>query len=293
MTIASPTDCLNKNQLFLLETLVRGFVMQLRSINYKEYEGKDQEWFLDGLTLGLRNLLVGRNATGKTRTLNVIANLAKLICGEIPQTLSSSNYKAIFSDGEKEMIYALHIENQLVLSESFSIDGKVLLERGAGGEGRIFAERVDGGKVIEFQTPEKELAAVVRRDSKQHSYLQFLYDWGTSVRHFQFGANLGKDQYAIVLPKGGIDPSDKDASQIVGILRKALKNHPTEFKEAMLRDMELIDYPLEDIGTGPQISISVLGDLPGSWLGSGRRNAGSGVKRNKTPCLRECFGCLL
>jgi len=50
--------------------------MQLTRLEYSEYEGKEQEWTLEGLTLGKRNLLVGKNATGKTRTLNVIAGLA-------------------------------------------------------------------------------------------------------------------------------------------------------------------------------------------------------------------------
>ena len=46
--------------------------MQLVSISYKEFEGQDQEWTLDKLTLKDRNLLVGKNATGKTRVLNII-----------------------------------------------------------------------------------------------------------------------------------------------------------------------------------------------------------------------------
>ena len=63
--------------------------MLLKSISYAEQEGRDQEWVLEEMPLGKRNLIVGRNATGKTRALNVIGNVAKLICGELPITMSS------------------------------------------------------------------------------------------------------------------------------------------------------------------------------------------------------------
>ena len=58
--------------------------MRLASIAYKEWEGRDQEWILDEVKFGQRNLLVGKNATGKTRVLNIIGGLAKLLAREMP-----------------------------------------------------------------------------------------------------------------------------------------------------------------------------------------------------------------
>ena len=51
--------------------------MQLQSIKYSEFEGGYQDWILDGLQLGMRNLVVGENASGKTQTLGVISGLAQ------------------------------------------------------------------------------------------------------------------------------------------------------------------------------------------------------------------------
>ena len=52
--------------------------MRLVTLSYKEYEGRDQEWILDHLALGSRNLLVGKNATGRSRTLNVFVGAARV-----------------------------------------------------------------------------------------------------------------------------------------------------------------------------------------------------------------------
>src|SRR4051812_31377204 len=109
--------------------------MQLTRLDYSEFEGKEQEWTLEGLTLGKRNLLVGKNATGKSRTLNVIAGLAKMLCGERLPTLLTGTYKVLFEDDGRSLEYSVSIQDRQVLRESFSDGGKTLLERGDGGEG--------------------------------------------------------------------------------------------------------------------------------------------------------------
>ena len=76
--------------------------MLLKSINYSEYKGTEQEWTLEGLTLGNRNLLVGKNATGKTRALSVIYGLARLLRGEqSPDKFRSGDNTAVFSEDGK------------------------------------------------------------------------------------------------------------------------------------------------------------------------------------------------
>ncbi len=230
--------------------------MLLKSISYSEDRGKDQEWILEELTLGTRNLLVGKNATGKTRTLNLISGLAKLISGKLPPVaLRTGNSKAIFTEKGKTFEYALQIEDKQVVFESFTVEGKAQLERGEGGEGRIFAEKVGSGTMIEFQTPQAEVAAFVRRDSKQHSFLEPLHQWASSVRHYHFGTALGRDNLAVEVKKGGIVPDGRDPEQVVGLFLRAKKDFPGMFENALLRDMEKVDYPLDSINVGPPVSI--------------------------------------
>ena len=244
--------------------------MQLTSISYKEFEGQDQEWTLDGLTLGRINLLVGKNATGKSRTLNLIGGLAQLLCGDRSPTLLSGSYRATFVEGEKRMVYSLRIEDRQVLSESFTVDGVNLLKRGENGEGLIYADKINKGMMIEFQTPQDELAAFVRRDSKQHSFLEPLHAWGIGVRHYSFGTPLGKDHFPIVVKKGGAVPDGKKADEVVGLFMRAKKDFRERFVGAVVRDMESVDYPISEIGVAAPVSIqfehSFSDDLVGLWV---------------------------
>jgi hypothetical protein len=244
--------------------------MRLVTFRYQEFAGKDQEWILDDLTLGPRNLLVGRNATGKTRTLNVIGALAKILCGQRAPTLVSGDFVACFDHGGKKVTYRMRAEDEKVVMEDLAIDGRVLLQRGDGGVGKIFAAQIDGGKEITFQTPQNELAAAVRRDAIQHPFLQPLYEWASAVRHFYFGTPLGKDSFAVILPQGARNPADaddKDATQVVGIYRKAVKElGEASFKKRMLSDLERVGYPADEISVGPPISIRVHSELPGQLV---------------------------
>jgi len=53
--------------------------MILKKINFYQNKGKPNYWKIKGVNLEQANLVVGLNATGKTRLMNVIINLAKII----------------------------------------------------------------------------------------------------------------------------------------------------------------------------------------------------------------------
>src|SRR5438105_2660649 len=126
---------------------VEGVVIRLRSVKYAEWEGTSQEWKLEGISLGHINLIVGKNASGKTRILNIISGLAGQLAGGAPLPLSGE-YDARFLDDGKDLRYQLKYADQQVTAESFSVGDEVLLQRGHGGTGEIFAEEVDEGKKI-------------------------------------------------------------------------------------------------------------------------------------------------
>jgi len=60
--------------------------MRLISVDYSEHAGRDYEWVIQNFTVAPIMLIVGRNATGKTRTLNLIAGLrgAKPSADQLP-----------------------------------------------------------------------------------------------------------------------------------------------------------------------------------------------------------------
>ncbi len=236
--------------------------MLLRSLKFAEWEGTPQEWTIVGLSLGERNLIVGKNASGKTRTLNIISALASYLAGVRPLALSG-NFDATFSHEQKVLMYHLKYEDSQIVEEKFSLGNKILLNRGHGGEGVIWAEDIEGGKDIRFQTPPSELAAVARRDTIQHKFLEPLYAWGSSLRHYHFGSSLGQDHLAVFSGKADRKIDDRDEKAVVALYREAEKDFGDGFKQGVINDMREIDYNIEEIGIRPPVSIRLVPGLPG------------------------------
>jgi energy-coupling factor transporter ATP-binding protein EcfA2 len=240
-------------------------MVRLKSVKYAEWEDTPQEWTLDSLSLADINLVVGKNASGKSRTLNIINALAKHLAGGNKLPLSG-NYDAEFRWDTRIIRYELRFEDEKVLAEKYSLDGEILLDRGTGGEGTILAEEIDGGKRIRFQSPTSELAAVARRDAIQHKFLEPLYSWGASLRHYQFGTSLGKERLAVFGVKGGEDIDERDPSAVIALYRKAEKDLGSTFVDAMIKDMDTVGYALEEVGVRAPISVRVSG-IPGEVVG--------------------------
>jgi len=241
-------------------------MIQLKSVKYAEFEGTPQEWRLDGLSLAESNLIVGKNASGKSRALNIIHALARNLAGVGGASLSS-NYDVEFIHDGKAINYQLKCEEEHVVFEEFSVEGRVLLKRGSGGEGLIWAEEIDGGKDIRFQTPTSELAAVARQDAIQHRFLEPLYSWGSSLRHYYFGTALGKDHLAVLTEKGGGKVDERDPNAVVALYRLAEKEFNEEFRQALMLDMRQLDYDVEELGLKAPVSIRIVSGLPGELVG--------------------------
>lgn len=234
--------------------------MKLNSLNYVQFEGKPKQWRLIGLSLGDVNLLVGKNASGKSRTLNIINSLAKLLSRTTNLVFTSGNYDVVFDNEGQRLNYILHYEQNKIVSERFVVDGKVRLERGEGGAGEIWAEKLNG--FMEFQAPEDQLAAVVRQDNIQHSFLAPLQLWAQCLYHYQFGTPLGKDRFAIIV--NDPPPLDlKDSNNVVPIFRRGFKEYGEPFKQSIMRDMDRIGYPLNEIYDQAPSSVTIAGLFPG------------------------------
>src|SRR6185312_5472033 len=227
--------------------------MRLIAIDYSEHVGQPQEWALRGLTFGERTLLAGRNATGKSRALSVINALSESLLGLRPLSLSG-DFRCEFEEFGNTFEYSLLTKDMQVTEERFFVNGQVKLVRGSGGIGRIYAETLKGD--IEFQAPSFFLAAVARRDSIQHPFLDALHRWASSVRYFQFGSELGKRSVAFLV-ENGPQVNDRDPNQIVGIFRKGRKEFSDACVAAVVAVMEAAGYDLTEIDVGSPISIQL------------------------------------
>jgi hypothetical protein len=235
--------------------------MYLKHFEYKQLIGTPNYWCVQGLSLGQANLLVGRNATGKSRTLNVISALADMLKGKRPP--SEGAWRAEFIDGDKSIVYSLTTEGASVVSEVFSVAGQLLLDRSRGGKGQIRFEAEN--KTMTFQTPPEQVAALAKRDLIQHPYLELLHDWAESFRFYHFGGLFGKDRLVLIVKELKIDIDTSDENMTGPIFKKGIDTYVHGFKNDVIDDMRSVGYEIEDIDlrtTGPMLSGHVLpGDL--------------------------------
>ena len=239
--------------------------MRLKSLEYSEHEGTFEAWTMRGLTLADVNLLVGKNASGKSRILNVIFNLARAISGS--RSLVNGHFRLAFDDRGSAVDYELELQDEKIVREVFNVAGETRLSRGPGGRGEIFA--VIEGRTITFQTPENQLAVCARRDTLQHPYFEPLHQWAGSLYHYAFGTPLGKESLAVFSKSNGqkssLDP--KDSSQVVAIFSKGKQDFGPSFTEAVAADFRAVGYSIEEVGIETPHNVRIVGPVPGQLAG--------------------------
>jgi energy-coupling factor transporter ATP-binding protein EcfA2 len=225
--------------------------MRLKSVSYSEFIGEPKEWSIYDFTLEPINLVVGKNATGKTRALNVLSGLGNLLSGrQKPGELTSGSYDVTFEHNDHILKYILQISDHKVICETFADGEEPLLTRGEGGKGYIRHEKENTD--LEFQTPETDAAVVARRDAIQHAFLQPLSDWGLGIRHYSFGDTMGRNTIGLLV-NGSPQPDPTNPNQVIGLFLKGTKQYPDVFKESVIKAMNDIGYDIEDIdATTPQ-----------------------------------------
>ena len=227
--------------------------MKLDLMYHCQNKGLPSEWRIEGCDLGNINLIVGKNASGKSNILRSIDMISGLLSGGMSfDTGGSSIEWTLFFDSQDEMnkkVYILEIENGKVVKESFTIGSKTYLYRQRSGEGRIWAEKL--GEDIDFQTPVNELAASKRRDSIQHPFFEELYTWASSLRYYQFGTDLGINSFIATKNIDIIRKNTdfKDADHVTGIFKLGEAELGDIFIENIKSEMKLVGYELSDIGT--------------------------------------------
>ncbi len=230
--------------------------MILKNIKYSEYEDRPNSWFLENIELEMINLLVGKNASGKSRTVNVIAGLSNLLSGSQAELFDSGNYIAEFVEGDSKYVYKLELANKNVLSETLIIDDIEYLSRSSDGHCKIKA--IELKSLMNIKVPANQIVAVIRRDEIQHPYLEKLFIWASSVQHYQFGTSLGRESGIIFDDPKQISVNLRDNNQVTGMLMKAIQEFDQEFIDEIIGDMRTIGYDLSEVGACPNPNFSIL-----------------------------------
>ena len=249
--------------------------MQLKRIEYKEFEGDKREWTLEPASFGQINLIVGKNASGKTRILNVMSGLARLLAGKQQVPFESGDIKAtLVTPNGKSFVYEVSMQNNMVDREYLRGGNIEYLTREGSGPGKIRTE--PKGEMLDFQIKANQLAVFSKRDSLQYPFLEEIAAWGEGIEHYQFATLFGPG--ALGNP-GMIVSSDqiKDSEKTLGrdfaqreilqlLVAAAIDKFGDLFKNSILSDMSKIGYDLEDIGVGVLSNVKVIPSPVGIWV---------------------------
>lgn len=237
--------------------------MKLARLHYSQFKDTPKEWEIDDCTFGDVNLIVGRNASGKTMTLNVIKGLSDLLSEETPLKWSEGNYDVEFLEDGRTTQYILEYRNRQVIRERLLIDSEPVLDRASNGQGKIKAYKLSD--LLDFQISTDRIAALARRDMIQHPFLETLCSWGKHLLRYNFGTPLGKSNLAVKsLASTDISLSESEFSLkaeelVVGIFMKGKKQFGNEFVQQVKDDMLRLNYNLEDITVDVARGLSMHG----------------------------------
>jgi AAA15 family ATPase/GTPase len=222
--------------------------MILRKIDYHEFDGEPNYWALKDLTLERINLLVGKNATGKTNTITKITWLGNMLAGtQHPNMFTSCDFDVEFADTDDVYKYHLTISSGKVDFEKLEINNEAKIIRNRGGRGEIYADELN--RKMNFQLSSNQLAVVLKRDAIQHPFLEKIFKWADGLRFYEFGTSLGKDTFMLTNNKDNIIVNPKDANSVVGFFMKGNHDFPNDFQKKILSYMGDIGYELSEVGT--------------------------------------------
>ncbi len=222
--------------------------MYLRKFSFRENAGEKIEWLIDNVSLGETNLVVGKNSSGKTRTLNALCDLVNMLRGKGTSASGPVSYELLFSNSGHFMKYELAYDLDTIDMERLYVGEELVMERGSGGTGIVKYEATPGAIFLKFEIPHDQLASYAKRDRLQHPFIEVIHAWAISLRRFNFSGDLGKTRYALksAFESKEIDWTDTSSS-LVPAITVAVKEYQ-QFRELVLKEMQKIGYDLEDFG---------------------------------------------
>jgi AAA15 family ATPase/GTPase len=191
------------------------------------------------------NLIVGRNASGKTRFIDALRWLSDLLEADSRIEVledEATCFELSFKDKQEEIHYSVEYGgNESILNEELFINGINKLDRKTG---KLFYEKL--GQFLDFET-NNQFLAIRRRDNIQQPFFEYLHDWGKNLAHFSFGGNMGKGEYKLSDWEHTGNENFKNYNKVNVIFNQGKNEFKSKFEQAIINDMMQIDYFLKSI----------------------------------------------
>lgn len=221
--------------------------MILTSLKYSRFEGEPREWRIvekenpknTGRMFGNINLLVGKNAAGKSRTLWAIRDIACLLSGRltVEETLyPTERYEITFKNTNIQGRYVLAYKKRQITEEIYELNGEVMFCRSE-------------GRFIDWDALEDKTSLLARYKVEDGVYFsQALIEWADNLRDFQFTNQREKDTLVNDLEHIETDSkSRKSLNSIIYYFNRGLAQFGEAFTEEIIRCMKQIGYSVTDI----------------------------------------------
>lgn len=222
--------------------------MRLKSLKYKENVDREDAnpWELQEIHLGEHNLIVAKNATGKTRILTVLHNLARLIqnpqivVNGVPQKITAEGEWIAFFTDESDCVFEFSVafKKGQVVREEIVVNGEIKLKR------KLSSAEIFSNTTLKWQKispPNDQLVLHVRRDKHEFPFLENLISWAQGVRGLSFG---NTSPYMIEIPG---KPSQLTSLNAVP---SALEQLSSSQLQNVLKQLRNVGYGLETASTG-------------------------------------------
>ncbi|MBK5722771.1 ATP-binding protein [Dysgonomonas sp. Marseille-P4677] len=223
--------------------------MILSALKYTRYVDEPREWSIVGnggdyAYFGNINLLVGKNASGKSRTLNVIREIADLVSGRIDLKYAispSERFELTFTNGEDQYAYYLIFKERAVDEEILSFNNKVILDR----KKKILLTAED--QHTPFEVKDYQLA-VALHDTSDRPFFKNIVQWGESLKNYLFANQLEKNR--LVKDYTQIDGDDHDIDDpdvLIYIFHKGRELYGDMFVSEVIENMQALGYDISCI----------------------------------------------
>ncbi len=224
--------------------------MILESLKYIRHNGKSNEWTLadkDGnaVQFGNTNLIVGKNAAGKSRTLAEVGEIANLLSLKKDITkLKSSNWECqmTFKEDGDLYRYRILVENESIKEETLSVNDKLKFDRG---ENKIFSQKTN--KFETYTHPANEIIISARENQAEYPYLFELFEWGNALKRFTFTNQLDKNRLIKREELETLAEIDPDNINTIQLFYKGKEFFGDNFIKTIISDMKRLDYSISEI----------------------------------------------
>jgi AAA15 family ATPase/GTPase len=192
------------------------------------------------------NLIVGRNASGKTRLIDAIRWISDLFEDKLRTGLTrfkADFFEVIFQDKKDEIKYNLTLNDiRDITSEILTINNVTKLDRK---NKKLFYEKL--GENLDFET-DSDSIAISRRDKLQQPFFEILHQWGKYLAHFSFGGNMGKGDFETIDDFDSTKSIHFKNSNNIGLLYYSIVDEfKPVFEQTVIEDMIRIDYHIKSI----------------------------------------------